>query len=935
MRAVLSRFRYWPYGLLALISLVPLHWFQPGKIVDAIDMGLPFRAARLLNEYSFAWDPKLLAGTDLSQLDSLLFPYYAFFAVMEHAFGVLVAQRAEFVILFALMLLMAYKAAKELRFDSGPSLLVSLLYAFNFFVMTGFHEGFMLIILGYAFLPLNVILLRRVILGERPYRNGVFFCLVSIFYASAGSAVVTIFVTVVVPAAVCAVVYTSRMQWRSTLLRLALVTVGYAAINAFWIVPLLIAGVGIGRHKLAIDLTTWPTYVAPLSVFDNLRMLNWDVYKDSIPGTPYWTSRAYYASNFVVIAATGILALLPLWLFFIRRTREQSTASALYVVGLVGSLGFGPPFGGLFTWAVTSVPGFFIFRSTNIHFGALEAFGAAFAIGWAAQAIPIAFRVRAIVAAALLVVIATGPAWTGNIMEPARGQAPSYNWAIPAQYTELDNSLRTMSSGQRVAILPQQYEVYAGYKWGDSGAWTEDPILYWLTHPFITWPPVTNNRSAESSSYDMLTRTLNAIDYGDSPARAATGLWALNVPEVVYRTDIDKNLYAFSPMEAELGLLARLKFLKEMAPIGPLRRFHVSLRLAPHFYLSNRIISAAADTMPVGVTQSGPQPVFLQYGDLSIASALVQRASPANLGYDSIAAWELSLQGARLRLQKASNGAYEARLPFTGYYRFTGDGDNSLNGLTLAADEITAKGTVERPLHSLAFDTSGAYFYGYAGEVIKATFMIANVQPLSTYGIQFVPQYGRLSTVPANYDQVTAGRGLASFALSAGDYRVSYAGTAPSVTGTDGTPIALRYFADGLAGFKLNAASNVSVSSTKPYRIFVGSTKAPTPSCAQAVQVVNASAWRYTLRLPACASVAVLTFSESFDPGWTLRGVAAARHITANAYANGWILPAHNGSEQVSLIYIPQIAMTAGFLASIIAFVLAIGLLVHAVLRSA
>jgi hypothetical protein len=68
-------------------------------------------------------------------------------------------------------------------------------------------------------------------------------------------------------------------------------------------------------------------------------------------------------------------------------------------------------------------------------------------------------------------------------------------------------------------------------------------------------------------------------------------------------------------------------------------------------------------------------------------------------------------------------------------------------------------------------------------------------------------------------------------------------------------------------------------------------------------QRVSAAEFRATV--PRVAQQTTLVLKESWAPGWRLRGISGARHVTTLDYANGWVLPAGSGGS-VTIDYKPD-----------------------------
>jgi arabinofuranan 3-O-arabinosyltransferase len=382
------------------------------------------------------------------------------------------------------------------------------------------------VLLPYAFLPWLLNALLASLRSPRSWRAPARFGLA--FFASGGmnAGVVPLFSLLAVPAYVAYNRLAERRPLRvqlTPLLKCALLALG---VSVYWLVPSLLAA-GAGTD-VAVN-TERPEGVASTSSYaESLRLLGmWTMY-GQLDGRLFTPAFTAYLTNPWAILATFAVPVAAALAALRAKAAARLLAVLLLAVALPVMVGLFPPaapspLGRVLAAAFEQVPGAIAFRTTN-KAGALAVVAVSLLLALGAREIS---RVRPALAAlaALVVLGATMPAWTGSL-HPVRSDIPGY-WQSAA------DDLNGGDPASRVLFVPGQ--ALARYRWGHEGVDDLDASL--LTRPTVWRPTVPAGSRAAANFLAALDVGLNegALTQGVLPAFARY----LGAGDVLLRNDTE------------------------------------------------------------------------------------------------------------------------------------------------------------------------------------------------------------------------------------------------------------------------------------------------------------------------------------------------------------------------------------------------------------
>lgn len=396
-------------------------------------------------------------------------------------------------------------------------------------------------LLPYALLPWLLLALRRGFAAPRSWGAPAAAALTFAAMSGINAGVVPILQLLAVPVLLLHARRGEGRAWRDLLVVCARAGGLAVLLSAYWLVPALSA-IGVGS---AIAGTTESASViaAPSSYAEVLRGLGlWPLYGADASG-PFLPGLTAYLGSPAVILASFALPCLAAAGAWASRSPVRVPAVGLVAVAapvMVGlhAAGEVSPFGRFLGWAFSEVPGAVAFRTTNKAGGVLV-LGLALLLGLGAAAA--ARRLAAttarparpvvLVAASVVVVTATAPAWSGG-QYATRVDVPGY-WREAAAALDAGAS-RGPGAGQPTRVLFVPGVALARYRWGYQGpdelgnALLERPTAYRSAVPAGTpW------------AANLLAGTDLRLQDGDLPRGALSALGRyLGAGDVLVRNDL-------------------------------------------------------------------------------------------------------------------------------------------------------------------------------------------------------------------------------------------------------------------------------------------------------------------------------------------------------------------------------------------------------------
>lgn len=541
----------------ALVCLLPLLWFESGKIIATADYNNPIRPSREFNQILTGWNPDNLGEPSFRQAPRL-FPYLSFWRMGE-ALGLSpgLTQMMWFIALFALAYWSAWALIKAVipeRERRGWGALVAVLvYLLNPFTVSSWAVGHNVQFLAYAVAPLWLLMLMRTITKPVSLTSGLPLGLVSLLFASAANnpPIVATMIGFSSLLLVVLLVSTRRVGIGQTAGRILASIPWLVLLNAWWLLPFLLAfggGTGYSYAGSSIDPFRWPGLSTQVDFQEYMRGLGfWGAYA-TYRGVPYLPWAGSFLSPILIATTTWLVGIIfaPLLL---RRTPpfESLLAAALALAGIFLSKGINPPLADANRWMYEHLPGFYLFRSAYEKFGGLLYLGVLFAL----CALLMSLKPRGKIRTAMLAITITAsacaswPLLTGRVMPQRNVNGVASVVHIPNDYNELVDWTRSENEVGTVLSVPQSPLGYIKTTWAYAGA---DFIYNYSAVPVITGLP----DSAPQDGPRFATFLSAAKRFNDSAF-----LSRLGITHVIARTDVDPTFYpgTLDPLRVELRLM--------------------------------------------------------------------------------------------------------------------------------------------------------------------------------------------------------------------------------------------------------------------------------------------------------------------------------------------------------------------------------------------
>jgi arabinofuranan 3-O-arabinosyltransferase len=430
----------------------------------------------------------------------------------------------------------ALRPAAE-RGELGP-LVAGVVFVANPYVVVA--GGTQAILLPWALLPWQVLCLVRA-LRARPagrwwvrWRWPAAFALTFFAMTGMNAGVVPLLQLAAVPVVVLVLRGTERLGWRETLSvvgRCALLSV---AVSIYWLLPSLLAlragGVVVQNSETLEGIS------GPSSFAEALRGLGiWPLYGSSQAG-PWLPQYGGYLHDPAVVLASFVLPVLAGAAVVLVRGTRRRLGVALIAVAVPVMVGVFPPgaptpFGRALRAVFDRVPATAAFRTTN-KIGSLLVLGVSLLVAAGAVALyrrlrrraPAGVRAAVVAAAAAVLVLATLPAWTGDLYTSTVD--------LPGYWKDAAAELNRGPADRRVWFVPG--EVLSTYRWSQDRP--DDLSTSLLDRPSLvrTVIPVTSPEAA-----NLLAASDVQLHEGTLPPGAlSTAARYLGVGDVLLRNDV-------------------------------------------------------------------------------------------------------------------------------------------------------------------------------------------------------------------------------------------------------------------------------------------------------------------------------------------------------------------------------------------------------------
>lgn len=334
--------------------------------------------------------------------------------------------------------------------------------------------------------------------------------------------------------------------------------------NAWWIIPFIFQYQTAQTGTITSNEGILEGVSAGLGSLINLLRLFYPVFftnMESVWGPIYFSAGFDIISFFIPLTAFSAI--------LFKRNKLIVYFAALSILGLFLAKGVLPPFGGVFLWMFTHIPGFFVFRNSFEKLGIIIPIGYAVLFGaglssiyrWMRKhlRIGVVFNEREyggierFVAAGIIVLICFStigiyvwPMWTGMVftsgIPPSNNPNVGYYVDVPSYYVEANEWLSNQTGNFRLLVLPVQ-GVGTTYNWTYGYSGTIISQLFNKPSIYLDGVPTDDN----------LVVNLNSL------LLSTTQFWKvmdlLNAKYIIVQSDVDYTTRGLmSPSEIEKAL---------------------------------------------------------------------------------------------------------------------------------------------------------------------------------------------------------------------------------------------------------------------------------------------------------------------------------------------------------------------------------------------
>lgn len=382
--------------LIIILGLTPLLWYKEGYWIYGVDIDFPPNPITIFLRRKFAWNDVFLGGTDRSMEISTGLVYMGSQAILNYfGFGIAVGQILIFVFWFSLVGLSMYYFMHTLfsteNIEHGIiRISATIFYMFNFyqvFLWDTFRTAQIFVVfLAPVFLGLFIKTARK---GKITKGMPLKLFIVCLLASGIGTHPPSLAAFLLLAFSyMCYHIIVNNSESRVKLLKIMCVfLIIFIGANIYWIIPQINYIIQSGytnsqTTSVIFDSSKLLGITSAQSSFLNvIRLYGHPFWFDSWGGVMYNPWFAEYQTNIYLIISSFLLPSLVLTSILVYRDKNTFFFAVFITVIIFLVKGVHPPFGNIYLWIVTNIPGFWIFRAPWSHFFVIGIFGYAYLAG--------------------------------------------------------------------------------------------------------------------------------------------------------------------------------------------------------------------------------------------------------------------------------------------------------------------------------------------------------------------------------------------------------------------------------------------------------------------------------------------------------------------------------------------------------------------------
>jgi len=488
--------------LLLIITAAVLWWFKAGLILVPSETCYLIKPSSNLMNYLYAWDSTCLSGYPILQMAGFVFPFKAFFALLEFiGLPLLIAQVLYYILTLGLAVLSMYWLIRSLireRADLEMAPLISaIFYIFNPFLLV--HIMNVAFLTVFSILPLTLYLWMKGLESIRGWlKYSVLLGLCAVYLSTCTINFPQLGGLFIILGAyfIYFILLLKRNQFLHSLKFAIATSIITFLLCLYWLIPIFTVSFTNALTPLSQDSVGGWHQRGASSILDAFRLL----------GFWWWSNMPFaktYANPFMILTTLCV----PLFSFSVILYRNLNRKILFFpLIGVIGIFlvkASHPPLDFVYDWLTEHVYGFWVFREPYAKFSLITLFSYSVTLGIGLEMFYLKLKKASprndsgvgrrsifLAGSILLVFINTWPLTIGNafptyrvwskISPLAKEITPSHNafMKVPAYYRESAQWLGSQQDDFRLFLTPMHRGgVYLKWGLGYSGV-TPEQFLF-------------------------------------------------------------------------------------------------------------------------------------------------------------------------------------------------------------------------------------------------------------------------------------------------------------------------------------------------------------------------------------------------------------------------------------------------------------------------
>jgi len=522
----------------------------------------------------FTWQDNLILGYSNAWNITYLFPFSTFYSLLDLTAQIIKPS----VLFFSSLLFLGYYSfyafiKNEINDNKDSILLIltSIFYSGNIFVALNLSE-YTVLILPYVFLPLQLLLLNKVIIYNK-YRDILLFAISFLFVTAINPPTLAINLIALFIYFICKIINTNNIKYINLIKSCILIVIITIAINFYWIISIFSFFTASADYN-AILSEPLSMQNAASTYLNAFRFIGLWSFGQGHNGIPYYNYSSYYLDNHILLLLNFLTLSIILWYSFFQKSKNNIIKNIAYIYLIISvpmivgtNQGF---FAGTYEYLYNNMPLFSMFRSSYKFMALLILAVAILMSNFLINVKSKALKYFSFFIFISFIILGSYPIWAKKVFLDGK-EIPN----IPNYYFEAAEYFKKDKSEFKILLLPVQY--FAVFDWGKINA---NPEIIFDKSLVVRQAGSDEERSNKITL--KLYQYLLAKDYESFENLASN----LGIKYIVQRNDFDWNFYkeiSQSPEQIE-DVLSPYKKINQF---GKLDVYEINYNYKPNIYSQN------------------------------------------------------------------------------------------------------------------------------------------------------------------------------------------------------------------------------------------------------------------------------------------------------------------------------------------------------------